>query len=437
MSRSSVRRLAAAVSAAALAGAGVALAAPAQAAAYDLVVTDVRPAQPGVQATGSYVAFEATIKNAGTAATPAGIAHGVAFTVNGRAVTWDDTSRDPLAPGASRVIRATGGPAGSSYWQAGTGQFTLGATVDDVNRIKGEANESNNTRTAPLTVTPLKPVSTIIAAPASTQKDFEANHSKAVTVSWAPVPGQPVGAAYSVSELPAYDTCSSGGPVWKSITASNSMTFEMTAGAQCGNSGEVYITRYQVTTVGTHGAQEATNWSTVECEWSNHFDRYRHYQQSTGLGCTGQSGLFDFEDPTWALIDAGAAAPTRGWEGDSGYDKGSVHYADFPGLSEEQKTSRWGWSRYEARVTDQYIGYPNTARLTFVEPTFTRAGQRVFDVKVNGKVVATNLDIFAKVGRGKPYIVQVPVDATNGAVTIEATKKVDNPIIATIEVVHG
>ncbi|WP_432507050.1 malectin domain-containing carbohydrate-binding protein [Kineococcus arenarius] len=412
----------------------MALASPAQAAAYDLVVTDVRPAQPGVQATGSRVVFEATVKNIGTAATPSGTPHGVAFTVNGRAVAWDDTSRSSLAPGRSVTIRATGGPSGSSYWTAQTGQFTLGATVDDVDRIRSEANERNNSRTASLKVTPVKPVTAITAAPAMTQAEFEDTHAKTVELSWKVPAGQPVGVSYAVTEHPAYEQCG-GGSIQQGDTEGTSLTFDIATAPDCGSSQTFHTTRYTVTSVGPRGAAEVAE-SGGECEWVNAYDRYAHGQTTTSLTCDGAPRVLDFDDPTWALIDAGATAPSYGWEGDSGFDKGQVFTANLPGLTPEQATSRWGWSRYEAHVTSALIGYPGKARLTFVEPTFSRAGQRVFDVKVNGRVVAKDLDIFAEVGRGKPYVLEVPVDATSGVVTVEATKKVDNPIIATIEVIH-
>jgi hypothetical protein len=72
--------------------------------------------------------------------------------------------------------------------------------------------------------------------------------------------------------------------------------------------------------------------------------------------------------------------------------------------------------------------------MTFVEPTFTAPGQRVFDVSVNGKLVADDLDVFAKVGRGKPYVLDVPLTNPTDQVTVTATASRDHPIVSTIEV---
>jgi subtilase family serine protease len=116
----------------------------------DLIVTAISwtPATP---IKNQLVTFSATIQNVGTAATPAGVIHGVGFSVDGTEVTWSDLYTGPLAPGASVTVTANGGPAGSNTWKATTGTHTILAFVDDVNRIV-ESNESNNTLTKPMTV---------------------------------------------------------------------------------------------------------------------------------------------------------------------------------------------------------------------------------------------------------------------------------------------
>ncbi len=77
----------------------------------DLIVTAISwsPTQP---VAGSAVRFKATIKNQGTAASPSGIIHGVAFFVDGKQVSWSDTDTASLAPGASITLTANGSTAG-------------------------------------------------------------------------------------------------------------------------------------------------------------------------------------------------------------------------------------------------------------------------------------------------------------------------------------
>src|SRR5215469_15159622 len=44
-----------------------------------------------------------------------------------------------------------------------------------------------------------------------------------------------------------------------------------------------------------------------------------------------------------------------------------------------------------------------TAVLGFVETEFAGPGQRLFDIEYNGKVVASNVDVFAAAGTNNPY----------------------------------
>ena len=120
----------------------------------DLVVTSI--AKPTATA-GSPVQFSATVKNQGTAATPAGVIIGVQFQVDAKsAFTWSDTDKTSLAPGASVTLTANGGQAGAS-WTATTGTHSVRAYVDDVNRI-GESNEANNILTSPFTTSAAAPI---------------------------------------------------------------------------------------------------------------------------------------------------------------------------------------------------------------------------------------------------------------------------------------
>ena len=119
-----------------------AAAVPAHAAAgADLVVT--RVSFSGSAVAGAPLTFKATIRNVGTAATRAGVVHGVRFQVDGVTTTWSDTSTASLAPGASRTVTANSGPAATAAWTAAAGSHVVTADVDDVRRL-AEADESNN-----------------------------------------------------------------------------------------------------------------------------------------------------------------------------------------------------------------------------------------------------------------------------------------------------
>ncbi len=116
----------------------------------DLVVTHIswNPTKP---VPGSDVTFRATIKNRGTAPTPAGVTSGVAFLVDGRLTVWSDSCTRSIPPGNWVTVTANGGPSGSAVWKATPGTHTIQAWVDDIDRMV-EMDEENNRRTTTLTL---------------------------------------------------------------------------------------------------------------------------------------------------------------------------------------------------------------------------------------------------------------------------------------------
>src|SRR5207237_1146819 len=78
----------------------------------ELIVTNFTwsPTSPTV---GQPVLFSATIKNQGTAATPAGVVEGIGFLVDGATVTWSSNYTSSIAPGSSVTLTADGGPSGN------------------------------------------------------------------------------------------------------------------------------------------------------------------------------------------------------------------------------------------------------------------------------------------------------------------------------------
>lgn len=66
---------------------------------------------------------------------------------------------------------------------------------------------------------------------------------------------------------------------------------------------------------------------------------------------------------------------------------------------------------------------------------YTKVGQRVFNVAMQGVTVLSNFDIFAKAGGTlNPYDVTIPVTVSNGTLTIKFTNVVDNAKINAIVV---
>lgn len=116
----------------------------------DVVVTSII-SNPSSPTAGTATRFSAVVKNQGAGAVPAGVIVGVSFLVNGTQVSWSDTHVAGLSPGASVMLTANSGPAGTSTWTATAGTQTIAAKVDDVNRI-AESDELNNTSSRQLTV---------------------------------------------------------------------------------------------------------------------------------------------------------------------------------------------------------------------------------------------------------------------------------------------
>jgi len=82
-------------------------------------------------------------------------------------------------------------------------------------------------------------------------------------------------------------------------------------------------------------------------------------------------------------------------------------------------------------------GSSHTVRLHFSENFFTAAGQRVFNVSINGAQVLTNFDIFAAAGaQNKAVIREFAVNAdSSGRYVVQFTSVVNNSSVSGIEVV--
>ncbi len=117
----------------------------------DVVVTSVSWT-PNNVLVGSNMVFKATVRNQGSAATPSGVTLGVGFNIDGAGtVSWSVSDSSALAPNASVLLTADGGPSGVNYWTATRGTHTVVATVDDINRFT-ESIEDNNATSVSFTV---------------------------------------------------------------------------------------------------------------------------------------------------------------------------------------------------------------------------------------------------------------------------------------------
>jgi hypothetical protein len=140
-------------------------------------------------------------------------------------------------------------------------------------------------------------------------------------------------------------------------------------------------------------------------------------------------------------VNAGGPAYTdylsQLWAADTGYQQGgpnattaSIAGTSSPTLYQTEHYSATGALTYQ-------FGVPNgsyTATLKFAEIYYTSAGQRVFDVALNGATVQSHLDIFAAAGANHAYDLSYPVTVTGGQLTITLTAVTGYPKINAIEI---
>ncbi|MBM3303414.1 MAG: hypothetical protein FJY85_26140, partial [Deltaproteobacteria bacterium] len=79
------------------------------------------------------------------------------------------------------------------------------------------------------------------------------------------------------------------------------------------------------------------------------------------------------------------------------------------------QSERWGNFSYSIPVANG--SYSVTLKLA--ELYESNAGRRIFSVKMEGKEVITNLDLFATVGKNKAYDVTIPVAVSDGVLNVE------------------
>ncbi|MCZ6653934.1 MAG: malectin domain-containing carbohydrate-binding protein, partial [Planctomycetota bacterium] len=138
------------------------------------------------------------------------------------------------------------------------------------------------------------------------------------------------------------------------------------------------------------------------------------------------TGGGDYTDPAGQL-----------WSTDTGFDGGgtfstgaSIAGTNTPELYQTEHFAS-GTLRYQfARANGNY-----RVKLKFAEIWFTQAGERVFDVAINGQPVLSNFDIVAEAGGAFAAVDrQFPLIVSNDEIIIEFSGIVSNPKISAIEI---
>ena len=128
------------------------------------------------------------------------------------------------------------------------------------------------------------------------------------------------------------------------------------------------------------------------------------------------------------------------WSADTGYNGGSV-YAVQNVIANTTTQPLYQTERYGSGTLQYQFAVANgsyTVNLKFAEIYFNTAGQRVFNILINGQPVQSNFDIVAAAGGSFRAIdLSYPVSVTGGQITIQLTPLVNNPKISAIEILGG
>lgn len=159
-------------------------------------------------------------------------------------------------------------------------------------------------------------------------------------------------------------------------------------------------------------------------------------------GCTGLMGIHwrtrvlgpnvaalasaAWEQGNWAR----AAEPRDGPVGGATATYGDARIADTDD-DPLYRSVRYDMTAYHFRVPDGTYH----VTLKFCEPHYDRAGARVFDVKLEGRTVIRDLDIFARVGKDRALDFDFPAVAVrDGRLDVDFVHRVEFPCIAAIAV---
>jgi parallel beta-helix repeat protein len=140
-------------------------------------------------------------------------------------------------------------------------------------------------------------------------------------------------------------------------------------------------------------------------------------------------------------VNAGGAAYTDAtgtvWSADTGSSAGYA-YSTATAIANTTNQQVYQSLRWNPATLGYQFSVANgtyTVNLKFAELYFTKAGQRVFNIVINGQTVLTNFDIVSAAGGANRAIDKAfTVNVTNGQISIQMTSSVDDPQVNGIEI---
>jgi glucan endo-1,3-alpha-glucosidase len=146
-------------------------------------------------------------------------------------------------------------------------------------------------------------------------------------------------------------------------------------------------------------------------------------------------------------IDSGSGSAVAPFSADVDFNTGNefsngaaidVSAAANPAPAAVYQTCRWAPS-FSYVIPGLQAGASYTVRLHFAELTWTSAGQRTFNVAINGTNVLSGFDVFAAAGGANKAITEqfTATASSSGQITIAFTQGgADNPMVSGIEILH-
>jgi len=128
------------------------------------------------------------------------------------------------------------------------------------------------------------------------------------------------------------------------------------------------------------------------------------------------------------------------WSADYGYSSGSTAASTTAAITGTPDPTLYQTYRSQSGTLQYQFSVPNgthTVNLRFAETTFSSAGQRVFNIILNGQTVTSLLDIYSTAGgANKSLRLSYRVPVTTGQVQIQLVGVVQNPTITSIEILQ-
>jgi hypothetical protein len=252
-----------------------------------------------------------------------------------------------------------------------------------------------------------------------------------------------------VSTTPDFTVTAS--PPSQTVVAGGSTTYTITTAAVNGFSGTVSFNASGLPT----GATASFNPTTVTGSGSTTMTVNTGSGTPVGtssLTVTATSGTLSHTTGASLVVTSSSFAPIRvnagggaymdslgqAWSADTGYQQGgsnsttaSITGTSDPTLYQSEHYSTGSTLTYQFSVPNGTY----TAKLKFAEIYYTFAGQRVFDIAINGTTVQSHLDIFAAAGgANKAYDLSFSATVSTGQVTITLTAVTGFPKINAIEI---